>query len=328
MSGTKRVRVDPDDPHSGAIDEAAALLRAGSLVAFATETVYGLGADATSDAAVTSIFTAKGRPSNNPLIAHVCDVAMARACAEEWTPAAQALAEALWPGPLTLVVSRGDITSDAVSAGLDSVGLRLPRTEVARALIEAAGVPIAAPSANRSEHVSPTSAQHVLDDLDGRIAMVLDSGPTRVGIESTVVDVRGARPCVLRLGPIEPATIGAVVGTAPVLASGAVPDDAPRRSPGRSHRHYAPDVPAVRCEGALPELREGDVVLAFGAPVSAWVPVHHFEDPQSAAAALYDTMRALERSGATRIVVRMPPGVAGWAAIRDRLRRATTLIGD
>lgn len=323
-SGTRCVHVDAQRPDPALIRDAATLIRAGELVAFATETVYGLGADATSDEAVSRIFAAKGRPSTNPLIAHVSDLEMARRCTGVWSSLADKLARALWPGPLTIVVSRGDVTCDAVSAGLKTVALRMPRTSVARALIEAAQIPIAAPSANRSEHVSPTSAQHVLDDLDGRLACVLDSGPAQVGIESTVVDVHDTEPRVLRLGPVSVEAIESVLGVKVSAPQARVRDDVPRHSPGQSVRHYAPDVPAVRFESSWPVLREGDVVLAVGADaVDVDVPVRWLRDPLEAAASLYEALRALERTGARRIVVRMPPREPAWAAVRDRLCRAT-----
>ncbi len=191
MPRTRVLQVDRDEPDPAAISEAARVLRAGGLVAFATETVYGLGADATNPEAVARIFEAKGRPSTNPLIVHVADKADALACVAEWPGRADRLADRFWPGPLTLVLPRSSIIPDIVTAGQETVGVRVPRSGVARWLILEAGCPVAAPSANRSTGISPTEARHVLKDLDGKVDLVLDSGPTGVGIESTVLDLSG-----------------------------------------------------------------------------------------------------------------------------------------
>ena len=315
---TDTLCVDRATPEAAAIESAASVLAAGELVAFATETVYGLGADATQPAAVAKIFVAKGRPQTNPLIAHVSSAAMAQAWAGAWPPGAQALADAFWPGPLSIIVPRTDRIAAAVSAGLDTVGLRVPEPAVARALIEALGRPVAAPSANRSEHVSPTTAQHVLDDLDGRVAMVLDSGPTGVGIESTVVDMSGAVPRLLRRGPVSLAQLQAVLGEVEAVDQH-VDGSTAQASPGQSVRHYAPDVPCVRVEsGFVPA--EDDTVIHVGGSMPG---AHALPSPEIAARELYALLRRLEDEGATRIVVVMPPDTPAWAAVRDRLIRAT-----
>lgn len=325
MPRTRILAVDRDAPDPAALADAAAVLRAGGLVAFATETVYGLGADATRAEAVQGIFAAKGRPSDNPLIVHVADVAMARRYAAAWPAAAERLA-ALWPGPLTLVVPKVEVIPAITSAGLPTVGLRVPAPAVARALIAEAGVPLAAPSANRSEHVSPTRAEHVLADLDGRIDLVLDSGPTDVGIESTVVDVSGDAPRVLRPGPISMEQLAACLG-APVEQG---PATGPAKSPGQRMRHYAPHAPALRV-GSLAELEAlslgpDDTVLVVGQRGPApHLPARVIElpEPGLAARSLYATLRACDARGARRILVVMPHDEPQWQAIRDRLLRAT-----
>lgn len=324
---TDVVVVDRDAPDPEAVARAALVIRDGGLVAFATETVYGLGADATSEDAVRRIFEAKGRPSDNPLIVHVADVAMARRFAGRWPAAAERLAEAAWPGPVTLVVPKTEEIPAVVTAGLPTVGLRVPATGVARALIEAAGVPLAAPSANRSEHVSPTRAEHVLDDLRGRVEMVLDSGSTEVGIESTVIDLCGEIPRVLRPGPLSLHRLGELLDVA--VGSGAQPHE-PARSPGQRARHYAPRIPTLRV-GSLEELGEigygeRDAVIVVG---RARTPPHRgsvvvLDDPETAARLLYATLRDVDRSGAERMIIVMPPDEPRWEAIADRLRRATT----
>jgi len=325
MPRTRTLAVDRDAPEPAALAEAAAVLRAGGLVAFATETVYGLGADATRTEAVQGIFTAKGRPADNPLIVHVADAAMARRHAATWPAAAERLAT-LWPGPLTLVVPKAASIPAITSAGLPTVGLRVPAPAVARGLIAAAGLPLAAPSANRSEHVSPTRAEHVLADLDGRIDLVLDSGPTDVGIESTVVDVSDGPPRLLRPGPVDVAALEACLGT-PVEVG---PTAGPARSPGQRQRHYAPRATAlhVASPAELDRLSPGpdDAVLVVGHPDVAprgLARVIALPDPEIAAQSLYATLRACDARGARRILVVLPPDTPRWHALRDRLLRAT-----
>lgn len=330
MSPTTRVvAVDRDAPEPEALEQAAEVLRGGGLVAFATETVYGLGADATDAHAVARIFEAKGRPSDNPLIVHVADAGMARRYAGRWPAAAQRLAEAAWPGPVTLVVPKTDAIPEIVTAGLDTVGLRVPQPMVARALIRAAGVPLAAPSANRSEHVSPTRAAHVLADLEGRIEMVLDSGPTEEGIESTVVDLCDDVPRVLRPGPLSRARVAELLEVA--IGMGPM-QDGPARSPGQRTRHYAPRVTALRVEtlAALIELCPGphDVVMVVGHPPPSVPDVGSLvvlTDPETAASRLYAVLREHDEESTERILVLMPPEEPRWEAIIDRLRRATTM---
>jgi L-threonylcarbamoyladenylate synthase len=302
------------------LDHAAALLRAGALVAFPTETVYGLGADATSDAAVAAIFAAKARPRFNPLIIHVVDLAMARPLAL-FDARAEGVAQRFWPGPLTLVLPRAPDSpvSLLASAGLDSLAVRAPAHPLPRALIRAVGRPIAAPSANRSGRVSPTTAQHVLDELDGRIAAVLDGGPCRVGLESTVIDLTGPHPRLLRPGGLAVEAIEAVLGPLERAAGEA----AAPRSPGMLASHYAPALP-LRLEAKTVE--PGEALLAFGrrAPRGAkevrWLS--RKGDLTEAAVNLFAALRALDRPEFTGIAVMPIPGHGLGLAINDRLRRA------
>jgi L-threonylcarbamoyladenylate synthase len=302
------------------LDRAAALLRAGELVAFPTETVYGLGADATSDRAVAAIFAAKDRPRFNPLIIHVIDGAAA-ARLVLFDDRARRLAEHFWPGPLTLVLPRrpDDPVSLLASAGLDSLAVRVPAHPLPRALIRAAGVPIAAPSANRSGRLSPTTAAHVLDELGGRIAAVLDGGACRVGLESTVLDLTTAPPRLLRLGAVAPEQIEAVIGAIARVGD----DDTAPRSPGMLASHYAPSLP-LRLEARTVERREA--LLAFGkrAPAGAkevrWLS--RSSDLKEAAANLFAGLRALDRPEFSGIAVMPIPEEGLGLAINDRLRRA------
>jgi L-threonylcarbamoyladenylate synthase len=315
------------------IARAAELLRAGALVAFGTETVYGLGADATNARAVAAIFDAKGRPHFNPLI---CHYPAADAAFEHVTPSplARTLAAAFWPGPLTLVLPRRITCPVALlaGAGLETLAVRVPATPAALALLRAAGVPVAAPSANRSGQVSPTTATHVLAGLDGRIAAVLDSGPCPVGVESTVLDLTGARPFLLRPGGVTREAIEAVAG--PVQAG--IPHAAaaaPRtlRSPGLLVSHYAPDLP-VRLNAVA--VSAGEALLAFGPPLPRAGAVYQLSasaDPVEAAARLFDGLRTLDATGRAnglaRIAAMPVPATGLGLAINDRLERAAAPRG-
>jgi L-threonylcarbamoyladenylate synthase len=307
--------------------EAAALLRAGELVAFATETVYGLGADARNGAAVAGIFAAKGRPHFNPLICHLpdADAAFAEVRADA---RARALAETFWPGPLTLVLSRrADCRVDLLAgAGLDTLAVRVPAHPGALALLRLAGVPVAAPSANRSGRVSPTASAHVLEELSGRIAAVLEGGDCAVGLESTVLDLSGGGAVLLRPGGVPVEAIEAVIG--PVgrpLAPAAGP--APTlRSPGLLVSHYAPSLP-VRLDAT--EVAADEALLAFGPPLPGAGLCFQLSargDLAEAAARLFGGLRRLDAEGARRGlrgIAAMPvPGGGLGAAIRDRLERA------
>ncbi len=311
-------------PDAAGIDRAAAILRSGRLVAFPTETVYGLGADATDAAAVARIYAAKERPSFNPLIAHLPDVAAA--FREGLFDAdARALAQAFWPGPLTLVVPKASDSSicDLASAGLGSVALRVPAHPLARALLTKAGVPVAAPSANRSGRVSPTRAAHVLADLDGRIDAVLDGGATDVGLESTIVACLGGPPRLLRPGGVARETIEAVVG--PLVVDGGGHGNAPL-APGMLASHYAP---RARLRLDVDDVRAGEAALLFGPDTPRGVEraamvlnLSESADPTEAAANLFASLRALDASGAAAIAVMPVPETGLGEAINDRLRRA------
>jgi len=336
MTKTRVLAVDPDQPDAPAIAEAAAALARGGLVAFATETVYGLGAVATDPAAVGRIFEAKGRPSFNPLIVHVDGIDQARTFAGAWPPAAQRLAEAFWPGPLTLVLPKTAAIPDVVTAGGPTVGLRVPAPKVARALIARVGLPVAAPSANRSNRVSPTRAEHVLADLDGRIELILDSGPTAVGLESTVLNLASDPPRVLRPGPIGWEELSPFLDACEIIAPSRAETAAPGRlaSPGMLPIHYAPRTRAVRVE-SLGRLKELDWPERAG--LIGFVPVDptlipegvervELAEPAAAARGLYAALRALDDRGLDLIVVVMPPAGPEWDAPRDRLTRATVPV--
>lgn len=297
------------------IARAAKVLRGGGLVAFPTETVYGLGADATDEHAVARIFDAKGRPSFNPLIVHVPDVAAAEALAV-FDERARVLARELWPGPLTLVLKRRSESglSRLVSAGLDTVAVRAPDHPLAQDLLRACGRPIAAPSANRSGSISPTLAEHVLASLGGRVDLILDGGPCRVGVESTVVDVSGAEPALLRPGGVPREEIEALIGP---LATAAEDPDAPK-SPGQLLSHYAPRLPVrLNAEAAAP----GEALLGFG-PGACTANLSASGDLVEAAANLFALLHALDDASHTGIAVKPIPETGLGLAINDRLRRA------
>ena len=320
MSQPKRLtRLAPADPQ--AIAQAAACLNAGGLVAMPTETVYGLAADATNDRAVAAIYAAKGRPAFNPLIAHVGGAAAAarEGALDEF---ARRLAEAFWPGPLTIVapVAPTCQVSLLARAGLETLALRAPDHPIAQALIAAAGVPLAAPSANRSGRVSPTTAAHVAADLDGRIDWILDGGPARRGVESTIVACLGGRPRLLRPGALTRERIEAVLG---VALDAAVPDSAPI-APGQLSSHYAP---RARLRLGARELGAGEAALDFGGALAHTAATARLDlspagDLEEAAAHLFAYLRMLDASGAARIAVAPIPERGLGAAINDRLRRA------
>jgi L-threonylcarbamoyladenylate synthase len=326
-------------PDATAIARAADVLRRGGLVAFPTETVYGLGANALDAAAVARIFAAKGRPVNNPLIVHVARIDEARELAAEWPDNAARLAERFWPGPVTLVLAKRPIVPEIVTAGASTVGLRIPAHPVARALLEAAGVPIAAPSANRSNEISPTTAEHVLKSLDGRIDIVLDGGPTSGGLESTVLDLTARPPRILRPGLISPAEIEQVIGPVERPSLARVDSQHPLGSPGQLPRHYAPRALMECCADGGSErvavlTRQG---LRVGWLTSANAvrdtPSAHTKsgvttivmptEPATYAAQLYSALHALDDAHVDRIIVDLPPDEEPWLAIRDRLRRGS-----
>ena len=330
------------------IGQAARLIRAGELVAFPTETVYGLGANALDGQAVAKIFQAKGRPRFDPLIVHVAKAADAWALADEdprVSAVAKKLADAFWPGPMTLVLKRkieGEhVVSDLVSAGLSTVGLRVPGKQTARELIEAAGVPIAAPSANRFGGISPTRAEHVADELDGKVKLILDGGACETGVESTVLRVMGAggRPTVLRFGGLSREAIEQVVGPVEVARPTAKPGDQPvsaeagRLSPGMLERHYAPRTPMrlVQTVGAAVTKaagkRAGLLVLdepgAAGGRFAKVQVLSGEGDLTQAAANLFAAMRRLDGAGLELIVAVRVPAEGLGLAVNDRLTRAS-----
>lgn len=301
------------------IADAAERLRRGGLVAFPTETVYGLGADAGNGRAVAALYAAKGRPRFNPLIVHVADAAAAARYAA-FTETANRLAEAFWPGGLTLVLPKaaaGGI-AELTTAGLDTVALRAPDHPVARALLAAADVPVAAPSANRSGHVSPTTAAHVAEDLGDRVDVTLDGGPTAIGIESTVVDASGVVPTLLRPGAVPRAEIEAVLGCALAERTTA----ATPTSPGQLASHYAPRA-ALRLNALSVE--PGEALLAFGPDVPTGacrtINLSAKRDLGEAAANLFGALRALDATGVPAIAVMPIPDRGLGEAINDRLRR-------
>ncbi|MFO1160245.1 MAG: L-threonylcarbamoyladenylate synthase [Reyranellaceae bacterium] len=310
-------------PTAATIVAAAKLLQEGRLVALPTETVYGLGADATNERAVAAIFEAKGRPHFNPLISHVLDAAEARRFVL-WNGTAERLAARFWPGALTLVLPRTDGSAIALlaTAGLDTVAIRAPSHPVAQALIRAAGRPIAAPSANRSGAISPTRAEHVAESLGDRVPMIIDGGPCLVGVESTVLDLSGDAPVLLRPGGVSREAIEAVIGR--IALSDALPTgDSARKSPGQLASHYAPARP-VRLDATTVGADEG--LLAFGPTVPAGamltLNLSPTGDLAEAAANLFAMMRALDRPGIGGIAAMPIPEAGLGLAINDRLRRA------
>ncbi len=294
---------------------AVELLRAGRLVAFPTETVYGLGANALDAEAVDRIFAAKGRPATSPLIVHVDSIEMAKTLVTEWPAEAEALAAHFWPGPLTLVLPKRALVPDRVTAGLDSVGLRMPAHPVALALIRAAGIPLAAPSANQFTKLSPTTAEHVREALGDRVDLILDGGPSTVGIESTVLSLAGGTHILLRPGMITQAQIESIIG--PVASGGESPG--PHVSPGLHPQHYQPKTRLI--VGEPP--RDGHGIYLWwrqrgDAANAAQMPA----DPSAYAAALYETLHRLDAEDWDFIAVEPLPLAVEWAGIRDRLRRA------
>jgi L-threonylcarbamoyladenylate synthase len=293
---------------------AARLLRSGQLVAFPTETVYGLGANALDPVAVARIYESKGRPPTSPLIVHVSSIDMARSLVSAWPQAAGVLAAACWPGPLTLVLPKLPHVPDIVTAGLPTVGIRMPAHPLALELIREAGIPVAAPSANRFSELSPTQADHVR--LPG-VALVLDGGPCTVGIESTVLSLAGPQPVLLRPGMIAVTQIGALIGPVALYARTTAADP----SPGLHPRHYAPRTPVIL--GPPPPHGRGAYLHLNEAALSAVLHSHPMpRDPAAYAALLYGLLHRLDGESLDWIAIEPPPDTPEWAGIRDRLRRA------
>ncbi len=304
---------------SSALDRAAALLRQGELVAFPTETVYGLGGDATSEAAVAAIFAAKERPQFNPLIVHVPDLAAAEKLAS-FDGRARSLARKFWPGPLTLVLKRAPDCPVALlaCAGLDTLALRVPAHPLAQKLLREAGLPLAAPSANRSGHVSPTTAAHVMEELGGRIAALLDGGPCPIGIESTIIDLSGGEPMLLRPGGAGLEELEEILGPIARAQGGAE-----IRAPGMLERHYAPSLP-LRLNAA--GVAKTEALIAFGPKplpgAARYISLSPTGDLQEAASRLFAALRTLDNPAFSAIAVMPNPERGLGLAINDRLARA------
>jgi L-threonylcarbamoyladenylate synthase len=322
-----------------AVTRAARLLRAGEIVALPTETVYGLAANALNAGAVEKIYQAKGRPAHNPIIVHVAGLELARNCVARWPETAARLAASFWPGPLTLVLSRSAHIPDIVTAGGDTVGVRWPAHPFIQAVIRECGFPLAAPSANLSNALSPTSASHVARQLDGRLPLIVDGGECAVGIESTVVDLTGEIPAVLRPGMIHQESLIAVTGD--LVSAQTKPLAGTLRSPGQLQRHYAPRARLHVCAwnndaelvalmaahaphttGGGPRIHVIAHTHVPSAPVAATVGVLP-RDPASFARAIYAELHRCDASGATHIFAEALPATPEWRALADRLKRAS-----
>jgi L-threonylcarbamoyladenylate synthase len=298
------------------VRRAAEILRAGGLVAFPTETVYGLGADASSEKAMARLYKVKGRPAEHPVIVHFASPGEAFAWGEA-TKEARLLAERFWPGPLTMILKRSNLAKDFVTGGQPSVGVRVPSHPIARQLLKEFGKPIAAPSANRFGRVSPTTAAHVREDLGNDVDLVLEGGPSEVGIESTIVDLSGGAPVVVRPGKISAAELGMNIGNASARHSGGM------------EKHYAPRTPARLVpthdlDREIATMKASAAVLAFSRPderVDFWLRMPR--DPAAYAQKLYAALRELDGTNCRAILIEAPPAEPGWEAVLDRLRKAT-----
>ncbi|MDG4657634.1 L-threonylcarbamoyladenylate synthase [Ectobacillus antri] len=318
------------------IHEAAMLLRDGEAIAFPTETVYGLGADATSDAAVAKIFEAKGRPSDNPLIVHIASQSQLEKLVSDVPPIARILMEHFWPGPLTLIFPKRDGVSAKVTAGLDTVAVRMPDHDIALALIAAADVPVAAPSANRSGRPSPTLASHVQEDLEGKIAGIVDGGATGVGVESTVLDCTGAVPVILRPGGVTKEQLEEVIG--PVLVDPGLESHVEKpKSPGMKYTHYAPKAPLVIADGStsfvqalIDEARQEGLkvgVLTTAEQKGSYkadqiIICGKREDLSTVAAGLYEALRSFDSTDVDVIYSEAFPQIGIGIAVMNRLVKA------
>jgi L-threonylcarbamoyladenylate synthase len=329
------VVIDPAAPDPRAITEAAAVIQAGQLVAFPTETVYGLGADGLNPTALGQIYTVKGRPPDNPLILHLASHDQLTLVASDVPAVAHALIHAFWPGPLTLVLPKTTRVPDLATAGLATVAVRMPAHPVALALIKSTETPLAAPSANRSGWPSPTAAQHVLDDLKGLIPFILDGGPTAIGVESTVLDVTCAPPMLLRPGGIPQEAIEAVIGPLQRTADTALQ----RRSPGTRYRHYSPRARVLILVEASIETLQREVAAALSHHYRVGCLLHRLEVPEvpprvivrriggciaDYARAIFAALRHFDAQGVDIIIVEGVAEVGLGVAVMDRLRRAAT----
>ena len=316
---------------------AAALIRSGGLVAIPTETVYGLGANGLDAAAVEKIFLAKGRPQDNPLILYIHDASQLQDFCREIPDAAWKLAEQFWPGPLTMVLPVRDCVPKTTTAGLDTVGVRCPDNDATREIIRLAGVPIAAPSANTSGKPSTTTAAHVLHDMNGKIEAIVDGGPCRVGVESTIVDLTGPTPRLLRPGGIGPEALEQVLGKLIVdrAVTGEVAKDAVVRAPGMKYKHYAPAAEVLIVDGSAEaaaryiraQFQPGDAVLCFEEELPLYALCNptaygRESDPATLSAGLFAALRALDDGRVQRIFARCPTGGGINVATRNRLRKS------
>ncbi|MCW5936956.1 MAG: threonylcarbamoyl-AMP synthase [Fimbriimonadaceae bacterium] len=293
---------------------AARVVREGGAVVMPTETVYGLACDATNDAAVANVFSIKGRPSENPLIVHIGGLDWLERVAASWPKVVEELALRYWPGPLTLVLPKCKDLPDRTTAGLETVAVRVPDHDVALALIDEAGCPIAAPSANAFSRLSPTTAEAVAPEIAGQVPMILDGGPCSVGLESTVLDLSTKTPQILRPGGVSRADIEAALR----MPLGIVPPPAVRRSPGMYQRHYAPRA-AIRF---VDSLSNGESGLTFQTATGPG-QIHMPREPRAYATILYDALRRVDESGATEIAIELPPEGPEWEAVHDRLKKAS-----
>ncbi len=340
---TKVLRVDTLQPESSIIEHAAALLRAGEIVIFPTETVYGLGADALQTSAVERIFAAKGRPFYDPLIVHIAEESALGMVGTDIPPLAHQLAQAFWPGPLTLVLPASSRIPELVTAGLTTVAVRMPRHPIALALIRACGSPLAAPSANRFMHVSPTTAQHALADLNGRVPLILDAGPCEVGVESTILDLCSTVPTILRPGGVSLEALRHVLPTVQLSQKITHNDNEAQRVPGQLLTHYAPAIPLFLFEGTpeamhMAMLAEVQQYQTRGERVGVLIAdedISAFQDssahiytlgsaavPEQMATRLFAGLRALEEAGVQAILCRSFEEQGLGLAIRDRLLKA------
>jgi L-threonylcarbamoyladenylate synthase len=344
---TKIVQIDPHNPETTIIEHAAGLIQKGQLVVFPTETVYGLGGNALQPQAVEGIFAAKGRPFSDPLIIHIAERRTLETLTTEVSPRAHKLMENFWPGPLTLILPAGPRVPRLITAGLPTVAIRMPSHPIALALIRAAGSPIAAPSANRFMHVSPTTAQHVLADLNGRVPLILDGGPCEVGIESTVLDLCSTRPTILRPGGISLETLRTILPEVqppqprPPIDHPGHQEESPQISPGQMLTHYSPTVPTFLFEGEVERMREAMLNevqrrQAQGERVGVLIADEDLRAFQGSGAQVYALgdsldqiakhlfigLRKLEEAGVHIILCRSFAAQGVGLAIGDRLRKA------
>jgi L-threonylcarbamoyladenylate synthase len=330
---TQVLTLDPEHPHQDVIQRAASTIREGGLVAFPTETVYGLGADAMSDTAVQKIFEAKGRPIDNPCIVHIGSRRMLDEVSTGINQKTELLIKEFWPGPLTVVLLRNSSVPSSVSAGLSTIAVRMPNNKIALELISAAGLPIAAPSANASGKPSPTTAAHVLEDLNGRVDLILDGGETKIGIESTVVDMTTDPPVILRPGWITQESIKAVIGDVENSAS----EDGLRRSPGTRHRHYSPRAKVILIgpeqdqmleQVCVEHLNKGAVGFIGHTRLSIkndnFYPIYLDANAEQYAHSIYKALREVDSKGPEVIVVEGISDDGVGVGVMDRLRRAAS----